>query len=91
MYSAYSRCFPGVRALKAASSFEFSLKGSKYKVTGDVRYGGIAETISKCSDDVNGELIFVNRSGESKISARLFGSVPGALVQIANVPVIVVP
>ena len=67
------------------------LKKSKIKATGEVRYGGIAETISKCADDLKGDMIFINRTGEGRVAARVFGSVPGSLVQISKVPVIVVP
>ena len=63
----------------------------KNKIIGEVRYGGIAETISKYSDEVNAKHIFIARTGESKLSTRLFGSVPSSLIQIANVPVTVVP
>jgi len=67
------------------------LGGEKTKITGEVRYGGIAETISKYSNEVSADLIFVARTGESQLATRLFGSVPSTLVQTAKVPVIVVP
>ena len=67
------------------------LGGSDREVTGEVRYGGIAETISKYADKIGGDQIFIARTGDNKLSTRIFGSVPGALVQIAKVPVTVVP
>ncbi len=66
-------------------------KAEGIDIMGEVRYGNIVDTISDYCKEVEGDMIAVNRTGESRISARLFGSVPGSLVQIADVPVIVVP
>ena len=60
-------------------------------VTGEVRYGGIPETIVEYCKEIEGDQIFVARTGESEISARVFGSVPNTLVQVTDVPVTVVP
>lgn len=60
-------------------------------VDGEVRFGQIAEVISKYCDEIGAEQAFVGRHGGGGLSSRLFGSVPGALVQISNVPVTVVP
>lgn len=67
------------------------LEDGGHTVTGEVKYGGIAETISKYCDKMGGDQIFIARTGDSQLSTRLFGSVPSTLVQIANVPVTVVP
>ena len=67
------------------------LGGGGREVTGEVRYGGIAETISKYADKIDADQIFIARTGDNSLSTRIFGSVPGALVQIAKVPVTVVP
>lgn len=67
------------------------ISSKNLEVKGEARYGGIAETISKYSDECKADMIFVNRSNESRISARLFGSVPGTLVQVSKVPVVVIP
>ena len=60
-------------------------------IEGEVRYGQIAEVISKYCDEIGAEQCFVGRHGGGGLTSRLFGSVPGALVQISNVPVTVVP
>ena len=67
------------------------LEDSEHNISGEVRYGGVAETIAKYCDDIGGDQIFISRTSDSQISARVFGSVPSTLVQIAKVPVTVVP
>lgn len=62
-----------------------------HKITGKVEYGAIAETIAEYCDEIGADQIFIARTGDSKLSTRLFGSVPSTLVQIAKVPVTVVP
>ena len=59
-------------------------------VEGEVRFGQIADVISKYCDEIGAEQCFVGRHGGG-LTSRLFGSVPGSLVQISNVPVTVVP
>ena len=60
-------------------------------IEGEVRYGQIAEVISTYCDEIGAEQCFVGRHGGGGLTSRLFGSVPGSLVQISNVPVTVVP
>ena len=60
-------------------------------VEGEVRYGQIAEVISNYCDEIGADQSFVGRHGGGGLTSRLFGSVPGVLVQISNVPVTVVP
>ena len=60
-------------------------------VEGEVRYGQIPEVISKYCDEIGAGQCFVGRHGGGGLSSRLFGSVPGSLVQICNVPITVVP
>lgn len=67
------------------------LASSAHQVTGEVRYGAIAETIANYAQEIGGAQIFIARTGDNKLSARIFGSVPGTLVQTAKVPVTVVP
>lgn len=67
------------------------LEDSGREISGEVRYGGIAETIAKYSEDISADQIFVARTGDSQLATRLFGSVPSTLVQISKVPVTVVP
>ena len=67
------------------------LEKTDHKITGEVKYGAIAETISDYCDEIGADQIFIARTGDSQLSTRLFGSVPSTLVQIAKVPVTVVP
>ncbi len=67
------------------------LETTDHKITGVVKYGAIAETISDYCDEIEADQIFIARTGDSQLSTRLFGSVPSTLVQIAKVPVTVVP
>ena len=60
-------------------------------IEGEVRYGHIAEVISTYCDETGAEQAFVGRHGDGGLTSRLFGSVPGLLVQISNIPVTVVP
>jgi len=67
------------------------LETTDHEITGIVKYGAIAETISEYCDEIGADQIFIARSGDSRIATRVFGSVPSTLVQIAKVPVTVVP
>ena len=67
------------------------LSRSGRQVTSEVRYGHVAEVICEVAEERSVQLLFVGRTGESKLVARVLGSVPGALVQMAPVPVTVVP
>lgn len=67
------------------------LETTDHKITSKVEYGAIAETIVKYCEEIDADQIFIARTGDSQLSARVFGSVPSTLVQIAKVPVTVVP
>jgi len=67
------------------------LESTNHKIIGKVEYGAIAETIVEYCDEIGADQIFIARTGDSRLSARIFGSVPSTLVQIAKVPVTVVP
>ena len=57
------------------------LETTKHKITSKVEYGAIAETIVEYCDEIDADQIFIARTGDSKLSTRLFGSVPSTLVQ----------
>ena len=61
------------------------------EIEGEVRYGHVAQVISTYCDEIGAEQAFIGRHGGGGLTSRLFGSVPGSLVQICNVPVTVVP
>jgi nucleotide-binding universal stress UspA family protein len=67
------------------------LQGEGVTVTTVLRYGHIADTLCKIATDENASQIVVGRTGESGLSARLFGSVAGSLAQASPVPVTIVP
>jgi nucleotide-binding universal stress UspA family protein len=67
------------------------LRAAGLEVEGVVRHGHAAEALSTLAVEYGAAQIFIGRRGVSKIAALLFGSVAGSLVQVAPVPVTVVP
>ncbi|MCB1970536.1 MAG: universal stress protein [Geminicoccaceae bacterium] len=65
---------------------------SGVKVETIVRYGHVAEVLCDVAKETSAVQVFVGRGGSSSnLTTRLFGSVPGALVQASPIPVTVVP
>lgn len=60
-------------------------------VSGELRYGSVPELVSEIAAQKQATFLYVGRSGNSSLSARVFGSVPIALAQISTVPVVIVP
>lgn len=58
---------------------------------GFARHGHVAETLAALAKEQGAKQIFVGRTGTTSFQERLFGSVPSTLVQVASVPVTVVP
>lgn len=58
---------------------------------GALRYGAVAELIVEIAMEAGAALIFVGRSGAGGFGARIFGSVPIAVAQIAPIPTVIVP
>jgi nucleotide-binding universal stress UspA family protein len=56
-----------------------------------VRHGHPAQVLVDVAREVGAEQLYIGRRGVSTLSALLFGSVAGSLVQISPVPVTVVP
>ena len=67
------------------------LSGKGISATSEIRYGHVAETLVDIARKHEATQIVIGRTGESGISARLFGSVAGTLAQIAPVAVTIVP
>ena len=61
------------------------------QLEGLVRHGHAAEMTCEVATDRNVDQVFCGRRGRSRLSALLFGSVSGGLVQACPVPVTVVP
>lgn len=55
------------------------------------RHGHAAATLAEIAKERGAQQLFVGRRGVSKVQALLFGSVTMSLVQVAEVPVTVVP
>lgn len=67
------------------------LQKSGAKAEGVVRHGHPAETLCEIVAERGGHHIVVGRRGQSKVKTLLFGSTPVNLIQLATVPVTVVP
>lgn len=61
------------------------------KAEGLVRHGHPAESLCDLARERGAVHIIVGRRGQSRVRSLLFGSTPGNLIQIADVPVTVVP
>jgi nucleotide-binding universal stress UspA family protein len=57
----------------------------------DIKYGHIADTICQIAKDRGASQVVIGRTGHSKLTSRLFGSVAGTLAQASPVPVTIVP
>lgn len=68
-----------------------TLRDSGVAVDSVVRHGHPAEVMCGLANELGATQIFIGRRGTSKVAALLFGSVAGSLVQVAPVPVTVVP
>jgi nucleotide-binding universal stress UspA family protein len=55
------------------------------------RHGDRADALNAIAREHGAVHILVGRTGEGRVKARLFGTVPGQLIQTADVPVTVVP
>lgn len=61
------------------------------EVDGIIRHGNPAETLDELAREHDVTTIIVGRRGSSRFKMKVFGSVSGTLVQIADRPVSVVP
>ncbi len=71
--------------------FKQDIAGRGVTVEAIIRYGHIADTICDIASEVGASQIFIGRDGSSAISARVFGSVAGSIVQTTPVPCTIVP
>lgn len=62
-----------------------------FDVTQVVRHGHPAQTLVDLAAEYDAAHMIVGRTGESRLKARIFGSLPMSLVQISPIPVTVVP
>ena len=67
------------------------VRAAGLEATGEIRFGQVVEIISETASKMGAEMIVVGRSGSNSVAARVFGSVPLGLAQIASVPTVIVP
>ena len=58
---------------------------------GEIRYGQVVEIVVETAEKIGASMIFVGRAGGNALGARIFGSVPLGLAQLAPVPTVIVP
>lgn len=68
-----------------------SLRDRGIEAEGIVRHGNVADVLNDLAADNNAVQIVVGRVGASGLKSMIFGSVTSKLVQMASVPVTVVP
>ena len=68
-----------------------NLADSGVKVETVIKYGHVADTLNLIAKESGAEQMFIGRTGQNGLSARVFGSVAGSLAQIATVPCTIVP
>ena len=56
-----------------------------------IRYGHVAETLADIAEKEAASQLFIGRTGQTGLAARVFGSVAGTMAQIAPVPCTIVP
>lgn len=67
------------------------LKAAGIEASGRVRHGHAAKTLSQLAKAEGADMVVIGRRGVGSLQALLFGSVAGSLVQVASMPVTVVP
>ena len=68
-----------------------SLESEGIETVGVVRHGHVADVLLQICKEQSAGQIIVGRTGESTISSLLFGSVAAKLIQLADVPVTIIP
>lgn len=68
-----------------------SVAKSGVKITPEIRYGHVSETLVDIVEKEGAKQLFIGRTGHSEFTARVFGSVASTLAQISPVPCTIVP
>ena len=68
-----------------------SIESEGVKALGVVRHGQVADVLLQLSKEQDAGQIVVGRIGHSGIKSLLFGSVATKLMQLAHIPVTIVP
>lgn len=64
-------------------------KGVAFKTV--VKYGRTTETLIDIAKEAGAQQLFLGRTGQTGLSARMFGSVAGSLAQVSPIPCTIVP
>lgn len=67
------------------------VSGQGVEIETSIKYGNIAEVLCAIAEESGADQVFIGRDGQSSLSARVFGSVAGVLVQVSPVPCTIVP
>lgn len=68
-----------------------AVAGEGTEVEGVVQHGHPADSLCEVVREQGAAHLVVGRLGQSRVRSLLFGSMPGSLIQVATVPVTVVP
>lgn len=68
-----------------------ALRERGLRVDALARHGHAVKTLARLAEERDAGMIVVGRSGDTPLKTRLFGGTAAGLVQIAPVPVLVVP
>ena len=80
------------RAEKAlVEPFVAIVKSAGVAVEALIKYGHVSETLADIASKEGATQLFIGRTGHSRLTARIFGSVAGALAQTSTVPCTIVP
>lgn len=66
-------------------------KAAGLDATGEVRFGSAVSILCDIAKENNAENMFVGRTGDTPLKARVFGSVAIGLAQASPVPIVIVP
>ncbi|MBY6154989.1 universal stress protein [Vannielia litorea] len=67
------------------------VKAAGLEASAELRYGSVVDKIVEIATEKSASMIFVGRAGSQSMAARVFGSVPIGLAQVAPVPTVIVP
>lgn len=67
------------------------VKAAGLEVDSWLKFGSVVELICEAATKESATMIFVGRAGSQSMAARVFGSVPIGLAQVAPVPTVIVP
>jgi len=79
------------RANDVLQPLAVELNKAGVKTTFETRHGHAADLLCKIATDKNATQIIIGRTGDSVIAQRLLGGLAISLVQVAPVPVTIVP